>query len=1026
MLLRLKKIMLPRLDSVELIKPIYQDYIKSLQQTAYKGEINSQYSSRLAVATDNSIYQQLPQLVLHPRTKQDIQIITQLANQTRFNEIKFSARGGGTGTNGQSLTPGIVVDLSKYMNRILEINVEENWVRVEAGVVKDQLNDFLRPHGFFFSPDLSTSNRATIGGMINTDASGQGSLVYGKTSDHVLGLSSILANGDILDTQPLTISEAELIAEEKSSRGKIIAQVLRSCRDNRDQILTKFPRLNRFLTGYDLEHVFNDDLTEFDLSRIITGSEGSLAFVCEAKLNLTPISKAKAIVNIKYDSFDSALRHSPDLVKAKATSVETIDSTVLNLAKQDIVWHSVSDLITDIPNQEMDGLNLVEYNDQTIEALEQRINSLTAQLDKDISANRGVIGYQVTYDLSSIGKLYAMRKKAVGLLGNAEGSQKPLAFAEDTAVPPENLADFIGEFRALLDGYGLHYGMFGHVDAGVLHVRPALDMCDPEQERLLREISDKVVALTAKYGGLMWGEHGKGYRSEYGPEFFGEALFTELRKIKTSFDPLNKMNPGKICTPIDSTETLVSVDATKRGYFDRQIPTKVKTSFESALGCNGNGLCFNYDVNSPMCPSSKVTRDRRQSPKGRSGLMREWLRMLESKGVDVQSLEENINGWSVKRLLEKINTKLSGNNEDDFSHEVMEAMQGCLACKACASQCPIKVDVPDFRARFINLYHSRYFRPLKDHLVANVETLTPILASIPSITNTLVGSKFYSGVSKKTIGYVDTPLLSNPTLKQRVKNRYDVFNLENLKTLSQTEKQSTLLIVQDPFTSFYDARTVEAMMKLAKHLGYNPIVLPFKPNGKPQHVKGFLSKFAKTAKNAAEFLNELHQVGIPMVGMDASLTLCYRDEYKQILKEERGNFQVLLPHEWLLSERDNILSCDIKRPQSTNTTYKLFAHCTEKTALPNSEKQWRQIFEDFGLALENVSVGCCGMAGTYGHETSNYENSKGLFEMSWQGKLDTLKDEQVLVTGFSCRSQAKRFAKMNTRHPVEALIDALT
>ena len=1031
--------MLPRLDPQSLVSELYQEFSQSLISQQFSGDINTSYGARLSVATDNSIYQQLPQLVLHPRAQKDIQIICLLASSAKFNDIKFSARGGGTGTNGQSLTPGVVVDLSKYMNRILEINVEENWVRVEAGVVKDQLNDYLRPYGFFFSPDLSTSNRATIGGMINTDASGQGSLVYGKTSDHVLGLESVLINGDYLSTSPLSIEEAEQLAKTDSSHGKIVKQALNACRDNRALILDKFPRLNRFLTGYDLENVFNDELTTFDLSRLITGSEGSLAFVCEAKLNLTKIATAKTLINIKYNSFDSALRHSPALVKAKATSVETIDSKVLSLAKQDIVWHSVSDLITDVPNKVMDGINIVEYNGESVEALAEQVAQLTQQLDQDIidseTSDKGVIGYQVTSDLTSIGKLYGMRKKAVGLLGagfegEKNGNPKPLAFAEDTAVPPEKLADFIAEFRQLLDSHGLHYGMFGHVDAGVLHVRPALDMCDENQEKLLREISDQVVALTAKYGGLMWGEHGKGYRSEYGPEFFGQQLFTELRKIKSVFDPLNKMNPGKICTPIESTESLVSVDDQKRGHFDKQIPVVVKDSFSSALDCNGNGLCFNYDADSPMCPSSKVTRDRRHSPKGRAGLMREWLRLLEKQGVDVLALEENINGWSVKALLErsinKVKHKFDKTNQDDFSHEVMEAMSGCLACKACASQCPIKVDVPDFRARFINLYHSRYSRPLKDHLVANVEVLAPILAKAPTVVNSVLKTKLYDKFSSATIGYVDTPLLSVPTLKERVKTAgFCSFDLAKLQALTEKQRKDYVLIVQDPFTSFYDAKTVQAMMKLVDKLGLIPILLPFKPNGKAQHVKGFLSRFAKTAKSSAQFLNQLQQLGIPMIGMDASLVLCYRDEYKQILGSERGDFEVILAHEWLINEIQQNERVTEQKLKANDIRYKLFAHCTEKTALVKSEDQWLNIFTAFGLSLDKVPLGCCGMAGTYGHEKSNLENSKDLFTMSWQGKLNDLADEQVLATGFSCRSQVKRLAGMKPRHPVEALLEVL-
>jgi len=1028
--------MLPKIDPQNHLPPLYDNFISSLKGVKFSGDINASYSARLSVATDNSVYQQLPVLVIHPRCQQDIILLTKTASETQFNGIKFSARGGGTGTNGQSLTPGIIVDLSKYMNNVLEINVEEKWVKVEAGVIKDQLNDYLRPHGFFFAPDLSTSNRATVGGMINTDASGQGSLVYGKTSNHVLGLTSVLVNGDVLATEPMTLEQAQVLAKEESSHGKITAQALASCLDNRTLILDKFPRLNRFLTGYDLENVLQDNGNTFDLSRLITGSEGSLAFVCTAKLNITPISPAKTLINIKYDSFDSALRHSPFLVNANATSVETIDSKVLNLAKQDMVWHSVSDLITDVPNKVMDGINIVEFNGTSVDALAEQVAILTKNLDETIANetdgdSSGVIGYQVTSDLASINKLYAMRKKAVGLLGNTDGSQKPLAFAEDTAVPPENLADFIVEFRALLDSYNLHYGMFGHVDAGVLHVRPALDMCDPEQEKLLRTLSDKVVKLTAKYGGLMWGEHGKGYRSEYGPEFFGELLFTELRKIKTVFDPLNKMNPGKICTPIDSNEQLVSVDDTKRGFYDRQIPVSVKESFTAVMDCNGNGLCFNYDVNSPMCPSSKITKDRRHSPKGRAGLMREWLRLLEKQGIDVLALEQDINNWSVKKLLDssinkfKISFLTKEENKNDFSHEVMEAMQGCLACKACASQCPIKVDVPDFRSRFINLYHSRYPRPLKDHLVANVEILAPLMAKAPKLVNSILSLKAYDKLSVKTIGYVNTPLLSVPTLNQQVKAAgFSGFDLAKLQGLTDEQRKGYVLIVQDPFTSFYDANTVKSMMNVISTLGLEPILLPFKPNGKAQHVKGFLARFAATAKSSSDFLNKVAQLNIPMVGMDASMVLCYRDEYAKILGDNRGDFKVLLAHEWLMSFIENDVEYKTVAKE-TNQTFKLFAHCTEKTALVNSENEWLMIFNHFGLNIDKVSVGCCGMAGTYGHEKSNLDNSKGLFGLSWQSKLDGLVEEQILATGFSCRSQVKRLTELKARHPIEAILTVL-
>ncbi|MCE2595697.1 FAD-binding oxidoreductase [Motilimonas cestriensis] len=1013
--------MIPILSHQENIDSNALSFLDALAATAFAGDIEKSYASRLAVATDNSVYQSLPQAVVLPKHQQDLVILTQLASQPEYQQVRFSPRGGGTGTNGQSLTQDIVVDLSRHMNKVLEVNVAEGWVRVQSGVIKDQLNDALRPHGFFFSPDLSTSNRATIGGMINTDASGQGSLKYGKTSDHVLALTSVLVDGTVLDSAPVSNEQAKQLAELQGSVGKIYRQVLSTCEAMQQEIEQRFPKLNRFLTGYDLKHVYDAETGAVDLSRILCGSEGSLAFITEAKLNITPIPKYRALINVKYNSFESALRNAPFLVKANALSVETVDSKVLNLAKQDIVWHSVSDLIQDVPDKEMDGLNMVEYAEHDKDKQAEKIATLCQLLDNKIANGEdGIIGYQVCDDLAGLNRIYGMRKKAVGLLGAAKGRAKPVAFAEDTCVPPENLADFIMEFRALLDGKGLNYGMFGHVDAGVLHVRPALDMCDPLQEVLMRDVSDKVVALTAKYKGLMWGEHGKGFRSEYGPAFFGNTLFSELRKIKSAFDPDNRVNPGKICTPYESDEALVSVDAVKRGFYDRQIPVQVRDSFTEAVDCNGNGLCFNYDASSPMCPSSKITQDRRHSPKGRAGLMREWLRQLVNNNVDIIQLEkELLAGKNDVSLVKRFaNTWSKKRGQYDFSGEVMEAMEGCLACKACSSQCPIKVDVPTFRSRFMFLYYSRYQRSLKDYLVGYSELYTPLMAKAPGLFNVFLKQDWVQKIATKTTGMVDIPVLSQPTLARSLSGHSAMaFNMDKLAALSTAERDKTVLIVQDPFTSYYDADVVRDLVLLAEKLGFNPVILPFKPNGKPQHIKGFLRDFAKTAKTAAEFLNQVAQLNIPMIGTDPALVLCYRDEYNKALGDERGNFKVELFQEWLTPKL-----ADIKPMTANKMSYYLFGHCTEKTNLPNSTSDWQKIFKAFGAELKEVSVGCCGMAGTYGHDAKQYENSKGIYSLSWQQELAKHDHNQCLATGYSCRSQVKRFEGEKLKHPVQALL----
>ncbi|MFA0413556.1 FAD-binding and (Fe-S)-binding domain-containing protein [Vibrio renipiscarius] len=1008
--------MLPRLHSQPDVDHVVLSFLDELKSAGFTGDIETQYSSRLAVATDNSVYQMLPQAIVHPKSTEDVALIGQISVKPVYERVKFSPRGGGTGTNGQSLTQGVVVDLSRHMNKVIEINEKEGWVRVQTGVVKDQLNDAIRSYGYFFSPDLSTSNRATLGGMINTDASGQGSLKYGKTSDHVLSLQAVFADGSVMETD---LSHGQ--PEPQSYAAIALEATEQICRQHRDQILAKFPPLNRFLTGYDLKNAIDEHSGEFDLTRVLCGAEGSLAFITEAKLNLTKIPKARSLVNVKYNSFDSALRNAPFMVNAHALSVETIDSKVLNLAKEDIVWHTVSDLITDVPNRDMLGINMVEFAGQDCDEVQQQLDTLIARLDEMlISEEAGIIGYQVVDDVASINKIYNMRKKAVGLLGAAKGRAKPVAFAEDTCVPPENLADFIDEFRQLLDAKQLNYGMFGHVDAGVLHVRPALDMCDPHQEKLMHEISDEVVKLVAKYGGLMWGEHGKGFRSEYGPEFFGEALFTELRRVKSAFDPQNKMNPGKICTPLESQEALVKVSDTKRGFYDRQIDVKVRDSFKQAMECNGNGLCFNYDTASPMCPSMKVSADRRHSPKGRAGLVREWLRQLTEQGVDILDLEKQaLQSASVKTLLDRVRHTFNKRHQYDFSHEVYEAMNGCLACKACASQCPIKVDVPSFRSRFLNIYYSRYQRPAKDYLVANIETMLPLMAKAPTLINGVLKQKWVQDLTAATVGYVDAPLLSVPTLEKRVA-AVKTFDMQALAGMSSEEKANHVLIVQDPFTSYYDADVVEDFVQLLIKLGKTPVLLPFKPNGKAQHIKGFLAQFARNAKSTAMFLEQVADLAIPMVGVDPALVLCYRDEYNEILGDKRGEFDVLTVHEWLEPRL-----AEFSLQASTDEPWYLLAHCTEKTKLPNAEKEWGAIFSHFGAKLNTVPVGCCGMAGTFGHEVDKLQMSKDIYALSWKPRLEELPKERCLVTGYSCRSQVKRFEHVKTKHPLQALLEII-
>ncbi|PXX99763.1 FAD-binding and (Fe-S)-binding domain-containing protein [Halomonas sp. LBP4] len=1049
----------------------YLRFLEALEAAGFEGEIAPDYANRTVLATDNSIYQRLPQAVLYPRGAEDLERIAHLAGQVEHRRVVLTPRGGGTGTNGQSLTDGLVVDVSRHMNRILDIDVENRRVRVQAGVVKDQLNAALKPHGLFFAPELSTSNRATIGGMIATDASGQGSCEYGKTRDHVLELDSVLLGGKRLVSRPVDDGELEALCARDDATGRAY-RTAREIIDTQGELITDtFPPLNRCLTGYDLAHL-RDAEGRLDLNSLLCGAEGSLAFTSEAVLNVLPIPRHSTLVNVRYAGFMDALRDAKALMASSAapTSIETVDDTVLLLAMEDFVWDSVGEFFP-AGETPVRGINLVEFNDDDPERLNERVAAFCRHLQEDAGVAR--LGYTLAEGHDAIKRVYGMRKRAVGLLGNAKGEKRPIPFVEDTAVPPEHLADFITEFRAALDARGLAYGMFGHVDAGVLHVRPAIDMKDPEQERLIREVSDEVAELTHKYHGLLWGEHGKGVRSEYAPSFFG-ALYPCLQRIKAAFDPHNQLNPGKIATPDSApiqtlsdegasgagrrvgalsppgavteqaTEAqpvkwvdpgLLTIDGVPtRGQLDRQIDERVWQAHSAAVYCNGNGACYNYDPDDAMCPSWKATRERVQSPKGRASLVREWLRLQGAAGIDLveESRKKQAEGaWGfIKDFpLRLKNTLAQRRGEADFSHEVYHAMAGCLACKSCAGQCPVKVNIPEARSQFLEVYHGRYLRPLRDYLIGGLEFLVPTLSKVAPLYNAALGNRLVDRLLAGPIGMVDSPRLSRASLDKQLK-AWGVAEATptSLGLLTEAQKARSVVIVQDAFTSYFEARLVMDIVELLARLDVRVFVAPYSPNGKPLNVQGFLGAFARTAEQQARRLRTLAEFGVPLVGIDPAMTLTYRQEYVKALGPEAVP-EVLMLQEWLVAQTPTLASrlAPARRDDDTSPAgYRLLSHCTEATNAPGSPKAWQQVFTAFGLELELVATGCCGMSGTYGHEARNRATSRAIYGLSWQKVVeDAANAGRLLATGYSCRSQVKRLSDRALPHPLQALLTEL-
>lgn len=1076
--------MIPRIANLSKVDAKYQQFLQVLAQHNFTGEIEERYSARLLCATDNSVYQKMPQAVVFPKNKQDVALLFKLASRAEYSSLVFAPRGGGTGTNGQSLCSGIIIDMSRHMKGIHALDVAARSVWVEAGVIKDELNEQIAGDHLFFSPELSTSSRATIGGMISNDAAGQGSLKYGRTSEHILELEVVLRDGTITTFKPVSGSELQSCLQRPGLEGEIYRATYALLKEHAADVRAHFPHLNRFLTGYDLYHAYDAETDTLNLVRLICGAEGTLATVVGAKLDLTLNPSFRALCVIKYENFDAALRHANELIAAGAFSVETVDSKVLNLAKKDPVWLQVKDYICEVLGAEILGVNIVEFNGYDAEAERALMDKLFAQVQKDAkSRKRGILGAQIADTKAGIAAVYGMRKKAVGLLGSAAGSKKLVPFTEDTVVPPENLADYIQEFRALLDSMQVDYGMFGHVDTGLMHVRPALDLTlDSDKEKLVK-ISHGVVELVKKYSGQMWGEHGRGYRSCFGEVFFGK-LYPVARQVKAIFDADNRLNPGKICVPWGNEhDKLVALDDPMRGDLDRLIAEPVRASFAEALNCNGNGQCFSYSRAALMCPSYRYSKDHVKSPKGYSGLMREWLRLMTERQVDINACEQELlqsvanpqsQGNAVVRAVKGVRNLVQRTyntlfEHEDFNHEYLGHIATCLACKSCKTQCPAHVNSAELNSRFLHFYYSRYLRPAMDLLCLNAEKTTPLLARMPKLSNALGQNPLNQWLMAKAFNFTDLPLFNEVPIKEQAR-RAQIPYLSYEELLKRAAHYE-VVVLANAFTSSYEADGVIELAALIKTMGFRVAVLKPYTNGKLFIIRGARGKFLKEAQKQAERLAALNAKGLSLVGFDPAFTLCYRDEYPSLLPH-CPSFKVSLPEEWL---QEALISPNFKRREeklrealkalvagkasataalaATATTgattggtsaalltareahiapcdfsqdFYLFCHCTEQALVPLSVKMWQEVLAHFGLRLLPIPVACCGMAGLFGHMVKNQEESRKVYEQNWQDKLHARDFKQCLVTGFSCRSQVHRMEKERPNHPVHVLYSLLS
>ncbi len=957
--------MLPELPAL-VVTTAVADFLAAVTAAGFTGDCETSEAARLAVATDNSMYQVLPAAVVLPRSAGDVAVLLRTALQ--HPTIALTSRGGGTSTNGQCLTHGVVIDHSRYLDRIGEVNLGARQVRVEPGVVLDQLNARLFAHGLQVGPTLSTSAHATIGGMVATDAAGKGSRMFGKTSNHIVELDLVLADGTRWTSRALSPAELAWICDRDDAVGVLHRELMALIDETRDAVAQRFPRLDRFFAGYNLARVRQED-GRFNLNWLIAGAEGTLAVVTGITLRLVPIPRAKLLVVIRYPDFATALRDAQTLLSRNPQAIETIDATIVDLARTSSLWTQVAPLLP--PG---DGpLNLIEFIGDDAASL--------ALMAADLPGRH-------LHRAADIAACWDLRKAGVGLLGSMPGARKPLAFIEDTIVPPEHLADYVAELCAVLDATGLDYGMFGHVDVGCLHVRPALDLTNPADVALIRPITERVVALTISYGGLLWGEHGKGFRGEFLAQYLGPDLHQALRRVKTLFDPHNRLNPGKLVTPCGCDEHVPRLDSIPlRGDADRDIPASVRAAWSSAVACNGNSVCLAPDPDVLMCPSSKLTKDRIHTPKGRAGLVREWLRRVSLTGYGANRLPSVI-GWAAPGA------------DADFTQQVKAALDGCLACKACSGTCPVQVDVPDLKAQFLAHYHGTYQRPLRDYAVAALEFVAPVLARWPRLANALPAPP----------GLVDLPRLSDPPLHRR--------RPPGLATLAEAD----VVLVPDVFTSCFEAETVTATITLLATFGWRVHLAPLHANGKPLHVLGMLRAWRKTASAWRAHLDLLADSGKPLLALEPAVALTERDELRKAGLAALPRIQMVGE---FLAERFAARRVPRALPPTPARHFQLLAHCTEQATAPAAAQAWAAVFKACGQHLTIARTGCCGMAGAWGLYQENAASSRALFALSWQAKISAAEraGAEPLADGFSCRQQTQRITGRRLRHPVEVLVD---
>lgn len=987
-----------------------------------QGELYDDQTRRILYATDASAYQEMPLAVAIPASEQDIVKLVKFAAKHHTSLIP---RAAGTSLAGQVVGHGIVVDISRTFTNILEINKQEGWVRVQPGVIRDDLNHYLKEHELFFAPETSTANRAMIGGMVGNNSCGLHSPLYGTTRQHVISVRAILSDGSVTEFKYLTPEAFEnkcLGLTCVSPRETSIYQLLKaklSDKDVQDEIRAQFPKKEikkRRNTGYAIDslldsEVFTEGGEPFNMCKLICGSEGSLAFITEIKLNCLPLPpKETGLACPHFHSIDESLHANIIAMKHGAGASELMDNHIIERTRANKEYRQHTKFIEGEPK----AVLMIEFARETREEVDEAIGNMLA----DMQAQGLGYHFPILYN-EDTKTAWDVRKAGLGLLGNVPGDNKAQPVIEDTAVAVEDLPTYIAEFNETLKKYGLSCVHYAHAGDGELHLRPIFNLKTQEGNEMFHTIAQEIATLVKKYRGSLSGEHGDGrLRAEFIRFMIGDKNYALIKEVKQVWDPQNIFNPGKI------------VDAPPMNQFLRYMPghpvLEIDTIFDFSenLGvvrateqCNGSGDCRKSHLNGgTMCPSYMATRNEKDTTRARANILRHFLTNSEQP--------------------------------NRFAHEeIRDVMDLCLSCKGCKSECPSNVDIGKMKAEFLQHYYDAKGISFRNRIISNFTKLTALAAMTPGLYNWAVKNTLTSRLIKKVSGFAagrSMPLLHSITLQQWYKKHRQekltsqVNGISAISDKTDGNKQTAIApgskgkiyLFCDEFTNYNDTEIGIKTILLLEKLGYTVEIPKHIESGRTYLSKGMLRKAKEIAVKNIALLKDIVSEETPIIGIEPSAILTLRDEYIDLTRGlEKEAAQQIAIHTYLI---DEFIAREIERGNIHKSAFttekrviKLHGHCHQK-ALSSLVPTKKMLSLPENYEVHMIRSGCCGMAGSFGYEQEHFEVSMQIGELVLFPTVRKQPEEVIIAApGTSCRHQIKDGTGRIAKHTAEILYEAL-